>query len=382
MSNPIKVFYKPPLFKPAGIQETLRQRGVVVDHSQYKITSGSNIVISPNFKYKNFTEAPNNFIWTVGTLEGNFIETRKETSFASTEVLTSLSLERISIKVKNVSDQEVVFIPISLTISNSSTGESASYTSYSIVYKGIPKTTAIQIRAVRNGRLIETEIYEASIEDKMKMYIKKVHPTYTNTTPPSVDDSDIKRTVQDSLPNTKDYMDYTQRQESLGQSPSTGGTTDALVTSADQFYKDVTDPASYDSKPTDVVEKTVHDSYANNYPGFNALNTPWGGTNNINFSMYNIPGRSPHYVATATANTPHGGPNAQPIAMPIYVPYPKSDPCTDTECECTDSTERKLLEVRDETVCTDPVAGDATKKTLQDYEDITTTTCEEVSSCE
>ena len=128
-----------------------------IEQSSYSVLNGSDKIFIPNLSIHGFSSDPNSYIWTIGTSYSNFSESDEEFSNFSVSIASGgLNERHIGIKVTNIKEGEVVFVPISITVSNG--GESASYTAKATITKGKARTTPITIKGIKNGRLVYTNL--------------------------------------------------------------------------------------------------------------------------------------------------------------------------------------------------------------------------------
>jgi hypothetical protein len=140
---------------------------VRIQQSSHRVSRGSEKVFIPNLSIHGFSSEPNTFVWTLGSAYSNFSESHEEGSKFSVSVSSGgLDEKHISIRVEDIKNGEVVFVPVSVTVSNG--GESASYSCKITVLKGSPRSTPITIKGIKNGRLIYTKIYQNSIERRIE----------------------------------------------------------------------------------------------------------------------------------------------------------------------------------------------------------------------
>lgn len=141
-------------------------RFVKIDTSVYRIKSGSSQVILPKYSTKGFSGKPTSHTWSIGTHYSNYSESPEEVSNASVSLLSgSLTDKDISIRASGLASGEVVFIPITVTVSYLS--ETATTTSKIIVVKGSPRTTPVGAKFIRNGRIVKSKFYRNTIESRI-----------------------------------------------------------------------------------------------------------------------------------------------------------------------------------------------------------------------
>lgn len=315
-----------------------------IDNSVYKLAGESTSqIILPTCKFVGFSQDPDVFLWSIGDIESNYLENRNESSFALATSLSSLNENKISIKVTNLSEGEVVFLPISLTISNSTNGESASATSYNMIYRGNPRTVPISVKNVRNGRLCEFDLYEMTIEKKIYMYNSSMNPIKLKSAGFS--------NIQDQ------YKDVSELNKT-----KTPGTTLGVASSAGSLYPDPYNPqGSPFTEVNPALDRALSDDLrANQPPGYNAPNVPFSPPSRT--VLMDFPGRSSHLVQVPLVP---GGLTTPTSPGPVAIPYPSCP-------VCTTSTERNVS-TRDEDVC----EGGTNQNTISEekVDIITTTTC-------
>ena len=315
-----------------------------LDNSVYKLAGESTSqIILPTYKFVGFSQDPNIFLWSIGDIEGNYLENRNESSFAAVTSLNSLNENKVALKVTNLSEGEVVFLPISLTVMSTSTGENASATAYNMIYKGHPRTVPVTVKNVRNGRLCEFDLYEMTIEKKIYVYNSSLNPVKLK----SAGFSDI----QDQ------YNDISTLDTS-----TTPGMGLSVASSAGSLYPDPYNPQGSPSTETNPgADRALSDYLRENQPpGYNAPNVPFSPPSST--VLMNFPGRSSHVVQV---QTPAPGQTSQTSPGPIAMPYPSCGSCsTSTETNVSTRTEDRCE------------GGTTQSQVTEEKEDtVTTTTC-------
>ena len=290
-----------------------------IDCSIYKITSGSNVILCPKFNLES-SEPIIQYNWSIGNIDSTFKEHKNYTSYATKTNLTPLNQKNIFIKISNVSDEEVCFIPVNLTVRTSSNVYSASASQ--AVYRGIPRTLPLELKIVRNGRLAATQVFDGQIE-------RRIYNANKNREFLSKEDS-INQ--EKTFKNIKDH---------LSTDDQTDNFTDINFPShPSQIYPDTTAPDSYlpgrqassakAGNKDRAIDKAMNMHFGR-LPGYSSVPMRFGNPHAAEYPI-DIPGRSTHLVQTSMLGTP---PRNQPSIV-MAIPYPCGGSC---ECDSETSTE-------------------------------------------
>ena len=334
---------------------------LVVDCSISKITDGSNIVIAPKFNFQTTGEDITGYSWTVGSLSSNYKESDIEDSFSTKTVLTPLDEELLFVKISNISEGEVCFIQINLTITTALGSYSTSSTQ--TIYKGTPRTVPFSVLYVRNGRLISTRMYDSAIQNRILNANKNIGLFS--------DDDAINK--EDAMLSIDDYLGNLDKRK-----PEESSIPMSFMTNASQVEPNPDRPGSWeagDPKSTSSLKAEDTLMHAKERilvltvgkpPGYSSV---MPALKNPSYSPVPIktPGRSTHLVETGFGV---GNPNqTQPVAM-VAIPYP-CGPGSGPTCSSSCSTS---IETRTVSRANDVCSGENDQATETETQDIDTTT--------
>lgn len=277
---------------------------VVVDTTAHLVNTGDSVTIIPKFDTKGFSSDLNTFLWTIGEIKSNFSESPVKASTAICNALTPLDQEHIAYEVSDISEGEVVWIPISITVSDGI--ESASQTFTQSARRGKPVTEPIIAKAIKDGRICQIPIYEDSIEGQL-----------CNQNGGYLDDLRIKTggtSIQEAMAcGVGDFVKNETPFRSIGirNHPS-------ALYAKEHNYKKLT-PQS------DAALKAVKSRKG---VGYNAPPIP-ANHDVASIKPIYFDGRSVHMVSLAPPNTVK---NFSKQAQPIYMPYPEPIDNDNDEC--------------------------------------------------
>tara|TARA_Y100001938_G_C8101498_1_gene442108 strand:+ start:15805 stop:16902 length:1098 start_codon:yes stop_codon:yes gene_type:complete len=299
---------------------TLLEQPLMVDSSVYKITDGSNMIIAPRFNFIKAIEDPiSSYSWTVSSLDSNYKDFEDgEDSFSTKSVLTGLTEKELLVKISNVSEGEVCFIQISLTITTVG-AESYSASSTQTIYKGDPRTVPFFVMYVRNGRLLQSRVYDGQIEQRIFRANQNLGLFNDDE---AINNPDKFLTINEHLSSIKN--DNIQ--------PSENSATTSFMTHAAQAYPNPSNPGSWrpgrrqGTGPANVEDSELHAAeraitfIIGKKPGYSSIQPK---LTNPAYRPVPIktPGRSTHLVDTSFNAGHPSSPYAMP-AGPIAIPYP------------------------------------------------------------
>jgi hypothetical protein len=302
---------------------------VFLDNTHYKVNIGNSVALVPNCYFMDFSEEPDTFLWSIGSITSNFSNSASETSTITSSALTPFDQKHFSIKIDNISDGEVVWVPVSLTASKDA--ESASITMTCSVARGTPRTCSVLVKMVTDGRLGAIDIVEDTIENQIEDVMCGIH--------------DGKRiygeTVgQDLTPSIGELIENGAQMTQIG-----------LHGAPESLYVE-----NKMGEMTPDEQTQLHNLSRLKNPGFNGLE-PSPNANESENKDFHFEGRSMHTIRT---RHPEQMRIDNDFTAQFYMPYPVpgNGGCT----SCTETTTERITWTT-ETEC----------ESVEHYKDITTT---------